>query len=132
MSAREDLLGHRRFPRVSVALPVIGHGALESPALPGIVRNVSRAGLLAVFRVALPPGTELRLLLQTPHGALELAGQVVWAAPRPDGAQHGIAFREPQDLAFVQRLCATPSAPEGIRSPEPSRPKPTNPRTKPT
>ncbi len=105
MAARDELVGHRRFVRVPVTLPVIGHGAPDSPpALPGLVRNVSRGGLLAVFRETLAPGKELSLLLQTPRGALELVGQVVWAAPQPEGVHHGIAFREPQPLGFIRRL----------------------------
>ena len=123
MTARDQSVGHRHFPRFPVALPVIGHGSPDSPpALPGIVRNVSRGGLLAVFREAIPPGNALCLLLQTPRGALELVGQVVWAAPQPEGVQHGIAFREPQPPGFIRGLLPEPPAPGGSRPHEPFQP----------
>ncbi len=113
MNTRNQLVGHRHFPRFAVALPITGRLPQGTvPALVGIVRNVSNGGLLVVFPRALAPETALLLTLQTQRGALELPGQVVWAAPQPEGVRHGIASREPQSPGFLQRLLLEAPAPD--------------------
>ncbi len=95
------LASQRRFPRVAVGWPVYAL-ALQFPGrtLQGMVRNLSRGGLLAEFPVELVPGSRLELTLETPHGPLHETGRVVWESASGDVVHHGIAFLEPKGPGF--------------------------------
>lgn len=99
------LASQRRFPRVAVACPVLA----QAPQFPGrhlrgMVRNISRGGLLAEFPVKLVLGSRLELTLETPEGPLHDTGKVVWVAASGDVVRHGIAFLEPKGPSFRPEL----------------------------
>ncbi len=105
MRERTQEVGHRRFVRLPVAVPVVGWAAqLGETELRGTVRNVSGGGLMAEFPVQIVPGTVMALMLQTRHGPLALTGQIAWADPPGNAIRHGIAFAEPKGHDFAMDL----------------------------
>ncbi len=104
MSERTQEVGHRRFVRLPVSVPVVGWPQLREPELRGMVRNVSGGGLMAEFPVQIVPGTVMALVLQTRHGPLPVTGQIAWADPPGEAIRHGIAFSEPKDHDFALTL----------------------------
>ncbi len=114
------LASQRRFPRVAVTCPVLARvPQFPGRALRGLVRNVSRGGLLAEFPVELVLGSRVELTLATPQGPHPETGRVTWASASGDTVRHGIAFLEPKGPSFrPDLLFGTPAAPEGDLSPE--------------
>ncbi len=105
MRDRSQEVGHRRFPRLPVSVPVIGRAAaFGDTEVPGTARNISGGGLMAEFPVLMFPGSVVDLTLQTRHGALAVTGQVAWAEARGARIGHGIAFREPRGDDFASEL----------------------------
>ncbi len=105
MSERTQTVGHRRFIRFPLAMPVTGRAAqFGEPDLRGTVRNVSGGGLMAEFPVQIVPGTVMALVLQTRHGPLALTGQIAWADPPGNAIRHGVAFSEPKGHDFALTL----------------------------
>jgi CheY-like chemotaxis protein len=95
------LASQRHFPRVAVTCPVLARvPQFPGRDLRGIVRNVSRGGLLAEFSVELVPGSQLELTLETPQGPHHETGRVVWESASSDVVHHGIAFLEPKGPGF--------------------------------
>ncbi len=95
------LASQRRFPRFAVTCPVLARvPQFPGRDLRGIVRNISRGGLLAEFSVELVAGSQVELTLQTTRGALPETGRVVWAIASTDVVQHGIGFLEPKGPSF--------------------------------
>lgn len=98
-------VGHRRFLRLPVSVPVIGRAAqFGDTELPGTVRNIGRGGLMAEFPVLMFPGSVVALTLKTHDGPLAVTGQVVWTQPPGTQIAHGIAFREPRGDDFAVAL----------------------------
>ncbi len=95
------LASQRRFPRVAVGWPVYAL-ALQFPGrtLQGMVRNLSRGGLLAEFPVELVLGSRVELTLETPQGPHPETGRVVRAIASGDVVRHGIAFLQPKGPGF--------------------------------
>ncbi len=114
------LASQRRFPRVAVTCPVLARvPQFPGRTLRGIVRNLSRGGLLAEFPVKLVVGSEVEFTLETPQGAFPETGRVVWAIAAGDTVRHGIGFLQPKGPSFrPDLLFGTPAAPEGDLSPE--------------
>ncbi len=99
------LASQRRFPRVAVTCPVLARvPQFPGRALRGIVRNVSRGGLLAEFPVELVLGSQLELTLETPQGPHHETGRVVWASASGDVVRHGIGFLQPKGPSFPLEL----------------------------
>ncbi|HWT83282.1 MAG TPA: PilZ domain-containing protein [Candidatus Methylomirabilis sp.] len=99
---RSRQVGHRRYVRMSVSLPIIGRAAeFGERELLGMVRNIGGGGVMAEFPVWIVPGSVVHLTLQTPHGPVAFTGEVAWADPRGTPIAHGIAFREPHGDAFA-------------------------------
>ncbi len=124
MSDRNQEVGHRRFPRLPLSVPVVGRVAqFGVTELPGTVQNLGGGGLMAEFPVVVSPGSVVALTLQTRHGPLALTGQVAWAGPPGPQVAHGIAFREPRGDAFVralfQREQSGPAGGAGVGGPGP-------------
>lgn len=95
------LVSQRRFPRIAVACPVLAQvPGLPGRPLRGMVRNISRGGLLAEFPVKLVLGNQVELTLDTPEGPLHETGKVVWETGSGDLVRHGIAFLEPKGSSF--------------------------------
>ncbi len=102
---RSQEVGHRRFLRFPVSVPVVGQAAqFGDRALPGMVRNIGGGGVMADFPVLIAPGSVVSLTLQTRQGPLPAIGQVAWAGPPGTQVAHGIAFREPRGDEFAQDL----------------------------
>jgi len=98
-------LGRRRFLRLPLFLPVIGHLPQSGEGqVRGITRNVGSGGMMAEFPVGAVPGSEIRTVLHTQRGPVELAGMVVWTSATGDRVRHGVAFQEPKDLDFAVDL----------------------------
>jgi hypothetical protein len=96
VSERTQTVGHRRFARFPVAVPVLGRAAqFGETELRGAVRNISGGGLMAEFPVQLVAESRISLVLHTRRGPLPVNGHVVWARPSGDAIRHGIAFEEP-------------------------------------
>ncbi len=114
------LASQRRFPRVTVTCPVLARvPQFPGRTLRGIVRNLSRGGLLAEFPIKLVVGSAVELVLETPQGLLSETGRVVWETAAGDSVRHGIAFREPKGPSFrPDLLFDEPAALEGDPSPE--------------
>ena len=107
MRSRDEVVGHRHYPRFPVSIPVTGRCPKSgSQEFPGTVRNVSRGGLLAEFPASVAPGSNIHLVLQTRRGPLELSGQVAWVDAPGKHIRHGIAFPEPKGRAFAVNLLA--------------------------
>ncbi len=105
MSERSQEVGHRRYVRLPVAVPVIGRAdQFGETELQGTVRNVSGGGLMAEFPVQIVPGTAMALVLQTRHGPLTLTGQIAWADPPDTAIRHGAAYSEPKGHDFALTL----------------------------
>ncbi len=99
------LASQRRFPRVAVTCPVRARvPQFPGRDLQGIVRNLSRGGLLAEFPVELVPGSRVELTLETPQGPHPEAGRVVWASASGDVVRHGIGFLQPKGPGFPLEL----------------------------
>ncbi|HSC72224.1 MAG TPA: response regulator [Candidatus Methylomirabilis sp.] len=95
------LASQRRFPRVAVTCPVLARvPQFPGRDLRGIVRNVSRGGLLAEFPVELVLGSRVDLTLETPQGPLPETGRVVWAVAFGGVVRHGIGFLQPKGPSF--------------------------------
>jgi hypothetical protein len=105
MGERNQTVGHRRFGRLPVAMPVIGRAAqFGDTELHGMVWNIGGGGLLAKFPVQIAPGSVVDLVLQTRTGPLAVDGQVAWTEPPGTQIGHGIAFREPRGDDFASDL----------------------------
>jgi CheY-like chemotaxis protein len=95
------LASQRHFPRFAVTCPV--HARVRQfPGrdLRGLVRNISRGGLLAEFPVELGLGGRVELTLETPQGPFPETGRVVWAITSGDVVRHGIGFLQPKGPSF--------------------------------
>jgi len=104
-SPPEEPLGRRRFVRLPVSLPVVGHAApFAGGELRGGVRDISTGGLMAEFPVYVLPGSDVDLTLQTRRGSVGVQGRVVWAAPVESWTRHGIEFSEPKGKDFARDL----------------------------
>ncbi len=91
MGERHQTVGHRRFGRLPVVVPVIGRAAqFGDTALHGMVWNIGGGGLLAKFPVQIVMGSVVDLVLQTRTGPLgrQRAGRVDRAAGHPDRPRH--------------------------------------------
>ena len=93
------LFAHENPPpvRVSCALAVLCQRNEESPAIPGIVRDLSDGGVCVRLPRRVAPGKDLWLQAATPFGQIVADAQVVWADPaqaRPRGwlCRHGLRF----------------------------------------
>ncbi len=97
--------GKRRYARLDVSLPVSAW-ALERPGaeLRGTLRRVAEGGLEVELPEAVPPGTVLRVLIQTRRGPVEAEGKVVFARAMGTAVRHGLAFSQPKDFHFVLGL----------------------------
>ncbi len=105
VSERSQEVGHRRYVRLPVAVPVVGRAdQFGETELQGTVRTVSGGGLMAEFPVQIVPGTVMALVLQTRHGPLPVTGQIAWTGPPSDAIRHGVAFSEPKGHAFALTL----------------------------
>ncbi len=105
MRERSQEVGHRRFGRLPVAIPVVGRAAqFGDTELHGTARNIGEGGLLAEFPVQIRPGSLVALVLQTSTGPVTITGQVAWAEPAGQQIGHGIAFREPKGHDFAVDL----------------------------
>jgi hypothetical protein len=105
MSPSQAFLGERRFPRFTVALPVVGRvPQFPDQDLHGTVRNIGRGGLMAEFPVELVPGSFVDLTLRAQTGLLEERGKVVWANCTGGTARHGLAFPEPKGRDYMVDL----------------------------
>ena len=105
MRERSHEVGHRRFVRLPVVLPVVGRAAqFGATEVPGTVWNIGGGGLLAKFPVRIVPGSAVALVLQTRRGGLAVTGVVAWADPPARRIRHGIAFRDPRGDAFASEL----------------------------
>ena len=95
----------RRFPRVAVTCPVLAR-VRQFPGrdLRGMVRNISRGGLLAEFPVELVLGSRVDLTLETRQGPLPETGRVIWASAAGDLVRHGIGFLQPKGPSFRPEL----------------------------
>ncbi len=99
------LARRRRFPRVAITCPVLARvPQFPGRDLRGIVRNVSRGGLLAEFPVELVLGSRVELTLETPQGPHPETGRVVRAIASGDVVRHGIAFLQPKGPGFRPEL----------------------------
>ena len=56
--------------------------------------------------VEVVPGSTLRVFLQTKRGPVEMEGKVVWTAAAKGATRHGLTFREPKGLSFIEDLVA--------------------------
>ena len=98
-------LGHRRFVRFPVTLPLVVRAPqYPGKVLSGTVLDIGRGGVMADFPVELVPGSQLRLILQTRTGPLDRAGTVVWTKSVEGSVHHGIAFPEPEPRNFAVHL----------------------------
>jgi hypothetical protein len=98
-------LGRRRFLRLPVFLPVIGHMPQSGESqVRGITRNVGSGGMMVEFPVGVVPGSEIRTVLHTQRGPVDLAGRVVWTSATGDRVRYGVAFQEPKDQDFAVDL----------------------------
>ncbi len=105
MGERSEEVGHRRFGRLPVAVPVVSRAAqFGDTALHGMVWNIGGGGLLAKFPVQIVPGSVVDLVLQTRTGPLAVNGQVAWTEPPGTQIGHGIAFSEPRGDDFASDL----------------------------
>ncbi len=105
MSERTQTLGHRRFVRLPVAVPVLGRAAqVGEPDLRGTVRNISGGGFLAEFPARIVPESRVSLVLHTRKGPLPVKGHVVWTDPPGNAVRHGIAFQNPKGHDFAIEL----------------------------
>jgi len=103
--ARSQEVGHRRFVRLPVSLPVLGRAAqFGATEVHGTMGNLGGGGLMATFPVRIVPGSVVALVLQTRRGVLAVNGVVAWADPPGPQIRHGIAFREPRGDAFALEL----------------------------
>ncbi len=105
MRQRSQEVGHRRFVRLPVAVPVVGRAAqFGDTEVHGTVWNLGGGGLMAKFPVRIVPGSVVALVLQTRRGFLAVNGEVAWADPPGTQISHGIAFREPRGDDFALDL----------------------------
>lgn len=105
MGERRERVGHPRFVRLPVSLPVISRAAqFGDTEVHGLVWNIGGGGLMAKFPVQIVPGGVVDLVLQTRTGPLAVNGQVAWAEPPGTQIGHGIAFREPRGHDFAVDL----------------------------
>ena len=105
MKDRSQEVGHRRYVRLPVAVPVVGRAAqFGDTEVHGTVWNIGGGGLMAKFPAQILPGSVVDLVLQTRTAPLTVAGEVVWAEPRGQQVGHGIAFREPKGADFAFSL----------------------------
>jgi hypothetical protein len=97
----------RQFARVPVSLPVVGRAPqFREMALRGIARSAGAGGMMVELPVEVVPGSTLRVLLQTRRGPMEMEGKVVWTAAAKGATRHGLTFREPKGLSFIEELVA--------------------------
>ena len=96
--------GPRRFLRLSVSLPVIGLLPEGGGELSGTLLRAGEGGLEVEFPEAVTPGTEMRLMLKTQRGPIQVEGKVVNARATGSTIRHGLAFEEPKDLHFALDL----------------------------
>jgi hypothetical protein len=105
MRQRGQQVGHRRFVRLSVSVPVVGRAAqFGDTEMHGTVWNIGGGGLMAELPVRIVPGSVVALVLQTRRGFLTVNGEVAWADPPGTQISHGIAFREPRGDDFALDL----------------------------
>ena len=105
MRQRSQEVGHRRFVRLLVSVPVVGRAAqFGDTEVHGTVWNIGRGGLMAKLPVWIVPGSVLALVLQTRTGPLAVTGEVAWADPPGPQISHGIAFRDPRGHDFALAL----------------------------
>ncbi len=105
VSDRSQEVGHRRYVRYPVTMPVIGRAAqFDAAELPGTVQNIGGGGLMAEFPVLIFPGSFLDLILQSPQGPFAVTGQVAWTGPAGPQVAHGIAFYQPPGDDFAKEL----------------------------
>ena len=103
MKERSQGVGHRRFVRLPVAVPVAARAAqFGDKEVHGTVWNIGEGGLMAKFPAQILPGSVVDLALQARTGPLTVTGEVVWTGAPGHQVGHGIAFREPKgpDFAF--------------------------------
>ena len=103
MKERSQEVGHRRFVRLPVAVPVAARAAqFGDTEVHGTVWNIGGGGLMAKFPAQILPGSVVDLALQARTGPLTVTGEVVWTEAPGHQVGHGIAFREPKgpDFAF--------------------------------
>jgi len=102
--------GTRRYPRLPVSLPLLPVIAWVAERagveLRGTLHCMGQGGLEVEFPEAVPPGTLMRLALQTRGGPIALAveGKVVSSRPAGDAFRHGLAFLKPKDFLFALDL----------------------------
>jgi hypothetical protein len=102
---RSREVGHRRFVRLPVSVPVVGRAAqFGDTEVHGTMWNIGGGGLMAKFPVRIVPGSVVALVLRTRTGLLAVNGQVAWADPPGTQIRHGIAFREPRGDDFALAL----------------------------
>ncbi|HSD52503.1 MAG TPA: PilZ domain-containing protein [Candidatus Methylomirabilis sp.] len=105
MSERTQTVGHRRFVRLPVAVPVVRRaGQVGETELRGTVRNISGGGLMVEFPIPLGPESRVHLVLHTRRGPLPVKGYVAWAGPAGSAIRHGIAFEEAKGHDFARTL----------------------------
>ena len=102
MRGRSQEVGHRRFVRLPVAVPVVGRAAqFGDTEVHGTVWNIGEGGLMAKFPVQILPGSVVDLILQPRTGPLAVTGEVAWTEPPGHQVGHGIAFRDPKGHGFA-------------------------------
>jgi CheY-like chemotaxis protein len=115
--------GVRKFERFPVSMSAIGWTAqFPGEVIEGVVRDISAGGFMAELSVQIEPGSTVALVLETPRGALELKGRVVWTSAAGIPARHGCAFPEAKGPDFASNLYALESRQEhvpGHREPHP-------------
>ena len=76
MRERSQEVGHRRFVRLPVAVPVVGRAAqFGDTEVHGTVWNIGEGGLMAKFPVQILPGSVVDLILQPRTGPLAVTGR---------------------------------------------------------
>jgi hypothetical protein len=101
----------RRFPRQSIALPLLHRSKDATPirAGAGWTCDLSAAGARIELAEHLDPLEFLHVRLQTDRGSIEGEARVIWAAPPQPGEggiRHGVAFTQlaPDHLQTLREL----------------------------
>ncbi len=100
----------RRFPRLSISLPLLHRAKDATPARVGAgwTCDLSAAGARIELAEHFDPLESLHVRLQTDRGSIEGEARVIWASSQPvEGAiRHGVAFTQlaPKHLQTLRDL----------------------------
>ncbi len=100
-----EIAWRRRFARFPVSLPVIGQAPERNEEeFRGTLCDVGAGGMMMELPLEVVPGSEMRAVLQTRRGPVEVEGRVIWTRATGAGVRHGLAFPEPKDRDFAVDL----------------------------